>query len=86
MASDEHRGAARQVTPERESEPQSKLKDRIGRILRDMEAQLDFRSRKASLADYIRLIQLQRELEEEEQPREIIVTWRDPVESDSALQ
>jgi hypothetical protein len=32
---------------------------------------------KATLGDYIRLVQLQRELEEEE-PREIAVTWVDP--------
>jgi hypothetical protein len=32
---------------------------------------------KASLGDYIRLVQLQKELEEEE-PRDIQVTWVDP--------
>jgi hypothetical protein len=32
------------------------------------------------LADFIRLTQLERELEGEEQPREIIVTWKDPSE------
>jgi hypothetical protein len=32
---------------------------------------------KASLADYIRLVQLEKELEEDE-PREIRVTWVDP--------
>ena len=30
-----------------------------------------------TLADFIRLIQLQRELEQEEQPAEVIVTWKD---------
>jgi len=32
---------------------------------------------KATLADYIRLMQLQKELEEEE-PRDITVTWVEP--------
>ncbi len=32
---------------------------------------------KASLGDYIRLVQLQQELEEEE-PKDITVTWVDP--------
>jgi hypothetical protein len=31
----------------------------------------------ATMSDYIRLIQLERELKEEEPPREIIVTWVD---------
>jgi len=38
---------------------------------------------KATLADYIKLVQLQKELEEEE-PREIRVTWVDPEERESA--
>lgn len=34
---------------------------------------------KATLADYIRLTQLERELEQEEdQPQEIVITWADP--------
>ena len=36
---------------------------------------------KATLGDYIRLVQLQRELEEEE-PREIAVKWVDPEETE----
>ena len=38
---------------------------------------------KATLADFIRLTQLERELEEEEQPREIIITWAEPSEKQS---
>lgn len=36
---------------------------------------------KATLGDYIRLVQLQKELEEEE-PRDIRVTWVDPEEAE----
>ena len=36
---------------------------------------------KASLGDYIRLVQLQKGLEEEE-PKEIRVTWIEPEETD----
>jgi hypothetical protein len=35
---------------------------------------------KATVADFIRLTQLERELEEQDQPREIIITWAEPVE------
>jgi hypothetical protein len=37
---------------------------------------------KATLGDYIRLVQLQRELEDEE-PGEITVTWVDPEKTDA---
>jgi hypothetical protein len=46
----------------------------------DIEERLDFKTNKVTLADFIRLTQLERELEEEEQPREIIVTWKEPAE------
>jgi hypothetical protein len=46
----------------------------VKRILRNMEAKLRGRNVKASLADYIRLVQLQKELDEDA-PREIKVTW-----------
>ena len=38
---------------------------------------------KATLADFIRLTQLERELEAEEQPGEIIITWAEPSEKQS---
>lgn len=38
---------------------------------------------KATVADFIRLTQLERELEAEEQPGEIIITWSEPVEKQS---
>jgi hypothetical protein len=46
--------------------------------MRDAEKRLDIENSKVTLGDFIRLMQLERELEEEEQPREIIVTWKDP--------
>lgn len=39
--------------------------------------------KKVTLADFIRLTQLERELEQDEQPREIIVTWKDAAEGHS---
>jgi hypothetical protein len=61
-------------------------KERIGKLLADVEANLDLTSSKVTLADFIRLTQLERELEEEEQPREIIVTWKEPAEKRCELK
>jgi hypothetical protein len=55
-------------------------KERIRELLTKIEQRLDLDKGKVTLADFIRLTQLERELEEEEQPREIIVTWKDPGE------
>ena len=55
-------------------------KERIAELLEKIEAQLDVAKMKITLADFIRLTQLERELEQEDQPREIIVTWKDPSE------
>jgi hypothetical protein len=56
---------------------------RIGRLLSEIEKRLDIENTKVTLGDFIRLTQLERELEGEEQPREIIVTWQDPAEKRS---
>jgi len=55
-------------------------RQRIAELVKKIEAELDVREMKITLADFIRLTQLERELEQEEQPREIIVTWKDPSE------
>jgi hypothetical protein len=55
-------------------------KQRISRLLREVEQRLDLKTTKVTLADYIRLTQLERELEDDEKPREIIVTWKEPAE------
>ena len=59
-------------------------KDLITSLLSKIEKQLDTQQTKVSLADFIRLIQLQRELEQEEQPAEVIVSWRDRSERQNA--
>jgi hypothetical protein len=71
-------------------EPREQLKgtrrQRITRLLIDIEKRLDLKNSKVTLVDFIRLTQLERELEEEEQPREIIVTWKDPAEKRCGLK
>lgn len=49
----------------------------VERLLEKMEQQLAGEGVKTSVGDYIRLMQLQKELEETE-PKEIRVTWVDP--------
>ena len=61
-------------------------KERISKMLTDVEAHLDLKNNKVTLADFIRLTQLERELEDEEQPREIIVTWKEPAEQRCELK
>lgn len=58
-------------------------RERITQLLQKIEAQLDVQKLRITLADFIRLTQLERELEDEEQPREIIVTWKDSPEGDA---
>lgn len=55
----------------------------IGTLLRKVEKEFKNKETKATLADFIRLTQLERELEEEEQPREIIITWSETLEEQS---
>lgn len=55
-------------------------KERISNLLAAVEKKLDPTEMKITLADFIRLTQLERELEQDEQPREIIITWKDPAE------
>ncbi len=56
-------------------------KELISDLLSKIERQLGQMKTKVTLSDFIRLIQLQRELEKEEQPAEVIVTWRDAPET-----
>jgi len=67
--------------PKKEQQEKELKKTRKGRVqdLREaIEKNLNVKDMKVTLADFIRLMQLERELEEDEQPREIIITWKDP--------
>jgi hypothetical protein len=66
--------------PDRRRKLHGNRKERIAELLEKIEAQLDVGKMKITLADFIRLTQLERELEQEDRPREIIVTWKDPPE------
>jgi len=49
-------------------------------LLQGLEERLQSEPGKVSLGDYIRLLQLEREMEAEEPPKEIIVRWVDQPE------
>ena len=49
----------------------------VKKLLKNVEKKLGGEDVKATLGDYIRLVQLQQELEDGE-PRDITVTWVDP--------
>ena len=53
-------------------------RDLIREILEKIEKDFKVKEAKVTLADYIRLTQLERELEDQEQPREIIIRWSEP--------
>jgi len=55
----------------------------LKRLLKNVEKTLSGKEVKATLGDYIKLVQLQKELDEERQPKEIKVTWVEPVEIES---
>jgi hypothetical protein len=58
----------------------------VERILKRLEtAFATEKAMKATLGDYIRLVQLRKELEDDE-PREIKVTWVEPEETKSELE
>jgi hypothetical protein len=69
-----------------ESPLEGSRRQRITALLIGIEKRLDLENSKVTLADFIRLTQLERELEDEEQPREIIVTWKDPAETRCGLK
>ena len=54
----------------------------VRKILQRMEDKLSKDDVKATLGDYIRLVQLEKELKDEE-PREIKVTWIEPAKTES---
>ena len=73
------KGAIREI-----AEPKSR-KELVSSLLSRIEQELNAKTAKVTLADFIRLIQLQRELEKEEQPAEVIVRWRDVPETQSTV-
>jgi hypothetical protein len=56
------------------------LNGRMSKLLGELEKQVAATAKKATVSDYIRLIQFGRELEEDAPPSEVKITWIDRVE------
>ena len=68
----------------KQAQSEGTRRERITRLLAEVEKSLKAEKKmKVTLADFIRLTQLERELEQDEQPKEIIVTWKDAAEGRS---
>jgi hypothetical protein len=63
----------------------SKRADLVAKAIESMELKLSASDVKATFGDFIRLLQLQKELQVE-QPREIKVTWIEPSEKESVSE
>jgi len=60
-------------------------KELVAQLLARIEKNLDLQKTKVNLSDFIRLVQLQRELDKEEPPAEVIVTWQELPENESVV-
>ena len=71
-------GAAKTpAKPPPPTDPMSR-KQQVQALLSQMDKSLDQKADKASVADFIRLTQLERELEQNEPVRKVVVTWKEP--------
>ena len=59
----------------------STRRDKVTALLNSIESRIDKAEGKASVSDYIRLLQYERDLDQEQQPREMKVTWSKPLET-----
>jgi len=55
-------------------------KQLIAEVIGKIEERIDQKEFKPTVGDFIRLLQLEREMEEEKQPKEIKVSWVEPEE------
>jgi len=77
-----HAGTALEdETPEKPTPKKTKSRrERIRELLTQIEKGLGVKAKDATVADFIRLTQLERELEQDEQPGKVVVTWKESPE------
>lgn len=76
---------AREGAKKKRTRRKSKAK-MISQVIERIEEKLEADELKASMGDYIRLLQLEKELKEKEQPKEIRVSWVEQDEKDCASE
>ena len=73
--------APEEEAPEETAPEETKSrKERIRDLLSKMEKSISKNAGKATVADFIRLTQLERELGQDEQPGKVVVTWKESTE------
>ncbi|MGH9674777.1 MAG: hypothetical protein ACRD44_16485 [Bryobacteraceae bacterium] len=72
----------RKASGGRTGEGASREKKVVRALIKKMEAKLAMEEVKPTVGDFLRLLQFQRELEEEE-PREVTAQWVEPPETES---
>jgi hypothetical protein len=62
--------------------PPDSRRDKISSLLTEIEGKVSAKDGKATIGDYVRLVQLERDFEEEQklQPSNLKVTWIEPSE------
>jgi len=73
-------GPASTIPKDAPSDETKSRKERIRDLLSKMETSIGEKAEKATVADFIRLTQLERELEQDEQPGKVVVTWKESTE------
>jgi hypothetical protein len=66
------------AAPKKRAPSRATPRKKISKLLRKLEAKMGDETPKASLGDFIRLVQLEKELADGETPREVKVTWVEP--------
>ncbi len=90
LAGDRRKGRKKEVKKEGDKEEESRQptqsqRGAVKKMIERFEEKLDAAELKMSVGDYIRLVQLHNELEEED-PKEIRVTWVEPKEKGSSTE
>ena len=73
------KGTRKNAAPAKPKAPVNPMsrKEQVKQLLSQMDSSLEEKAKKASVADFIRLTQLERELEENEPVRKVVVTWKE---------
>ncbi len=76
----------KEATVKEKSEKKRRSKSElVDRAIKNIEEKLEANEVKATFGDFIRLLQLQKELQAD-QPREVKVTWIEAIEKESASE
>jgi hypothetical protein len=70
--------------PDEAEQRRQKASAMVEKVLETIETKIENAELKPTVGDYLRLLQYRAEIQQDEQPKEIRVTWVEPRESESA--